>query len=175
MAKIDWTITGIGGQSIADDGTSSRCQLTGKKLMLWNGRDDLTDSEIVSDIKLQGNPSFCFGGLILRSDATGDNCYRFIRSYFPCRIEKVVNGVTTILGSVTSTFAYSAWVKTRFRIDGWQLSVEEYIDSLEKYQILMVAEDTSNTHTQGNAGLVGTSTNTNFSVYFDNISIGEKV
>lgn len=175
MAKINWDITGEGGQSVVDDGISKRCELTGKKLMLWNGKSDLTDSEIVSEVKLYGNPSFCFGGLVLRSDGTINNCYRFIRSYFPCRIERVVNEVVTVLSSATSTFSYNEWVKTRFRIDDWQLSVEEYIESSGLWQIFMVSEDLSHSHNSGYAGLIGTSTNTSYGIFFDNVEIGEKV
>jgi hypothetical protein len=173
MAIGDWDISGDGGQSVFDEGGSMRCKLTGVKLMLWNGRDDLGDSEVVADIKMSSTNTNCRGGLILRSNASGLTAYKMEnygnRDYY---IRKVVNGVVTTLGIANSDQAYNIFVKTRFRIDGYQLSIEEWIDG--DWELLSVVEDTSQAIDQGYAGLFGSSVNTGYFITFDNVEISEK-
>jgi hypothetical protein len=179
MAKINWDITGIGGQAVIDESGSKRCQLTGTKLMLWNGKSTLANCEVISDIKLYGVAGYNQGGIILRSNASGNNCYMFIRSYATggigknCYIYKIVNSVVTQIAFATTTFEYYTWVKTRVRIDGWQISVDEWINGA--WIQLMLVEETTHQFANGYAGLIGTSTNVVGSILFDNIGISERI
>ena len=171
MAKADWTITGSGGVGVVDYGGSMRCQLTTSKLMLWNGRNNLTDSEIIAEIRM-GNNSNTRGGLILRSNELASDCYRLriygARIYY---IDKIVSGILTSLSSVSSAQPWNIFVKTRFRVDGHQLSVEEYTGG--QWNLIDVVEDTEKSHASGYAGLVGISV-TGYSLMFDNVEISEK-
>jgi hypothetical protein len=171
MSKINWDITGTGGQSVIDEGGSKRCQLTAMKQMLWNGRNNLTNSEIISDVKLSSSGN---GGLSLRSDASGNNCYRVRINYGAPRVyyvDKVVAGVATVLATVVSSQSWNIYVKTRFRVDGWQLSVEEWIGST--WVLLTTIEETSHQIASGYAGLLGLSA-VGYYILFDNVAISER-
>lgn len=174
MAKTDWDIGGDGGQSIAAVGESLCCELSGIKWILWNGNSGLTDAEIIADIRLYGTNGYNQGGLLLRSGADPTwNCYRFRRKYKNlCYIDVIVNGVVTQLAYATTNFTYDQWIRTRFRMDGWQISVDEWYASA--WQQLMLIEETGNHHLSGYVGLMGTNTHTVGSVLFDNVEIAEK-
>jgi hypothetical protein len=178
MARADWDITGLGGIAIIDDGGSKRCQLSGNKLMLWNGRSNLADVQVASDYKFSNASSTIRGGCVVRSDATGNNSYRLhtspsgsVRVHV---IYKVVNGIWTTLGTVNSNQSASVYVKTRLRVDGWQLSVEEYINGA--WVLLMAIEDTSHALVLGFSGIYNTTAPgyEAYSTIFDNVEIGEK-
>jgi len=180
MARSDWDIGGDGGQGITDVDGSKRCELSGIKWMAWNGDSELTDVEIIADIRLYGTNGYNQGGLFLRagegvapgSDPTW-NCYRFRRQYQShCYLDVIANGVKTQLAYATTSFNYNQWVRTRFRIDGWQISVDEYFGS--DWQQLMLVEDTSHHHLDGYVGLIGTNTNSVGSILYDDIEISEK-
>ena len=174
MAKTDWNITGDGGIAIINESESMRCQISGTKHMLWNGRDDFTDSEIIADIRLSHNNTNSRGGLLLRSNAGVDTFYRCRiygtsnRIYY---IDRVVNGVSTQLASTNSSQRYNVYTRTRFRVDGSQLSIEEYLS--DAWNLLIMAEDTNSTILSGYAGLTGISTSMVYSIRFDNVEIGE--
>jgi hypothetical protein len=172
MAKSDWTITGNGGLSIIEDGGSKRCRLSYTKLMLWNGNDSLGDCEIISDVQVGSNGNSS-GGIVLRSNSTATTCYKFLivgtRTYY---IQKVVNGTTTTLGTAVSDRPWNEYTKTRFRIDGWQLSIEEYING--EWQLVSMVEDTSHAVISGSAGLFGSSINSGCYITFDNLEINIK-
>ena len=175
MSKSDWDITGTGGISIIEEGGSKRCRLSYNKLMLWNGNDACTDYEVVADISIHNNTNYR-GGLVLRCNAAGSNMYRLriygangYRTYY---IDKLVNSVNTVLGEVTSTHPSSSYVKTRFRVDGFQLSVEEYIDGA--WELIAMIEDTSKAIISGYCGLHSLSINSSYYITFDNIEINKK-
>lgn len=172
MAKTDWYITGAGGQAIVDYGGSKRCQLSGSKMMLWNGRNNLANSEIIADI-LMGGDTNTRGGLILRSDLAGSNCYRLrifgARSYY---IQKIVSGVVTTLATINSSQPYNIFAKTRFRVDGYQLSVEEWISGV--WNLMTSIIDTEQSIALGYAGFYGESVSTGYALQFDNIAISER-
>ena len=175
MSKSEWDISGIGGISIIDESGSKRCRLSHSKLMLWNGCSTCTNYEVVADIKIANSTNYR-GGLVLRSNAAGTTMYRLrmygastYRTYY---IDKLVNGVNTILGQVNSSHPYNTYVKTRFRIDGFQLSIEEYIDGA--WELITIVEDTSQAIVSGYCGLHGCSLNSGYYITFDNIEINEK-
>jgi len=176
MSKADWDITGTGGISIIDEGGSKRCRLSYNKLMLWNGCSSCTDSEVVADINILNSTNYR-GGLVLRSNANGSTMYRLriygATSYRVYYIDKLVNGVNTTLGQVTSSQPYNTFVKTRFRVDGFQLSVEEWIDGA--WELITMVEDTSQAITLGYCGLIGMSVNSSYYITFDNIEINTKI
>jgi len=173
MAKLDWNISGAGGQAVVDEGGSKRCRLSGYKLMLWNARNNLVNSEVVAYV-LMAVDTNTRGGLVLRSDATANSCYRLRvfgpRTYY---IQKVVNGTVTTLSTTVSSQPYNIYVKTRFRIDGYQLSIEEYTGGA--WVQVAVIIDTEQSLASGYAGLYGESVNTGYFVTFDNIEISERV
>jgi hypothetical protein len=173
VAKSDWNITGSGGYIITEDGGSKRCQITTDKLLLWNGRSDLANCEIVYDFRTNSTSTNCRGGAVLRSDGTLNNCYR-IHTYGPRNhyLQKVVNGVVTTLGTVSSPRDYDIYVKTRFRIDGYQLSIEEYVNG--NWTLLGSLDDTSQALSSGSAGIFGAGVG-GYVVYFDNIEIRERL
>jgi len=175
MAKSDWDISGIGGISIIDEGGSKRCRLSYTKLMLWNECSTCTDYEVVADIKIGVNTNYR-GGLVLRSDVAGATVYRLriygASSYRTYYIDKLVNGVNTILGQVTSSHPNNTFVRTRFRVDGFQLSVEEWIDGA--WELIVMAEDTSQAIISGYCGLIGMSATSSYYITFDNIEINKK-
>ena len=174
MAKINWDITGSGGQAVIIESGSKRCELSGTKLMLWNGKSNLANCEVIVENKLYGIAGYNQGGVTLRSNALGNNCYQFIRSYNTnCYIYRVVNGVVTQIAFAITTFAYNQWVKTRVRIDGWQISVDEWISGA--WVQLMLIDETTHQFTNGYAGLVGTNTSAIGSILFDNIEISERL
>jgi len=174
MAKINWDITGTGGQGIIIESGSKRCELSGTKLMLWNGKSNLANCEVIVESKLYGTAGYNQGGVTLRCNAVGNNCYQFIRGYDKnCYIYKVVAGVVTQIAFVTTTFAWNTWVKTRVRIDGWQISVDEWIGGA--WVQLMLIEETAHQFTTGYAGLVGTNTSVIGSILFDNVEISERL
>jgi hypothetical protein len=173
VATADWYITGPGGQAIVEEGGSKRCRLSGEKLMLWNGRADLINSEVVAQL-LTGVNTNTRGGLALRSDLTGSNCYRLRvfgpRTYY---VQKVVNGVVTTLATAYSSQPYNVFVKTRFRVDGYQLSVEEFVGGV--WNLVSVVQDSEQSVAAGYAGLYGESVSTGYYVTFDDVEIAERV
>ena len=172
MAKSDWTISGSGGLSIIEDGGSKRCRLSYIKLMLWNGNTALGDCEVVVDVQLGSNGNYA-GGVLLRSNASATTCYRLyivgLRTYY---IQKVVNGTTTTLGTAVSTRAYNEYAKTRFRIDGFQLSVEEYVNGA--WSLVSMVQDSSQAIISGSVGLFGESVNSGYYITFDNFECNIK-
>jgi hypothetical protein len=173
MSTIDWYITGAGGEAIVNEGGSNRCRLSGSKQMLWNGRANLINSEIIASV-LMGSTSNTRGGLLLRSDLSGNNCYRLRifgeRTYY---IQKVVSGVITTLATAYSTQPYNVYVKTRFRVDGWQLSIEEWIGGVW-VQVTVIIDNEQSVAT-GYAGLYGESVNTSYYITFDDTTISERI
>lgn len=173
MSATDWYITGAGGEAIVNEGGSKRCRLSGSKQMLWNGRSNLANSEVIASV-LMGGDTNTRGGLLLRSDPTGNNCYRLrifgARTYY---IQKVVSGVVTTLVTAYSTQPYNVYVKTKFRIDGWQLSVEEWIGGMW-VQVAVIIDNEQSVAT-GYAGLYGESISTGYYVTFDDLAISERV
>jgi len=175
MVKSDWDITGTGGISIIEEGGSKRCRLSYQKLMLWNGCSTCTDYEVIADINVPGTTNYR-GGLVLRSNAAGTTMYRLriygrntaSRTYY---IDKLVNGVNTTLGSVIS-IQPDVFVKTRFRVDGFQLSVEEWVDGV--WKLITMVEDTSQAIVSGYCGLIGMSATSSYYITFDNIEINKK-
>jgi hypothetical protein len=179
MAKSDWIIGGAGGQSVITIDGSHRLQLSGFKHMLWNGRDDLANSEVIALIKPYANENSGRqkGGGLLRCDASILNYYQVIcaayTSYRLYRIYRIVNGVSTLLSQVTSYQGYNIYVKTRFRIDGWQISIDEY--SGGEWHLITTIEDTDHSIVSGYAGLIATNYNGNYSFIYDDVQIGENV
>lgn len=170
----DWYITGAGGQAIVSEGGSKRCRLTATKQMLWNGRSNLVNSEIVVQNLLNSNNGFAKGGLMLRSDLSGNNCYRLMISYSRAYyIQKVVAGIVTTLAATYSTQSWNVYVKTRLRVDGWQLSVDDWINGA--WVQVAVIIDTEQSVAQGYAGLFGASSNADYNVTFDDVAISERV
>jgi len=173
MARTDWSISGPDGQAIIEDGGSKRCRLSGSKMMLWNGNSSLANSEIVVNIQMQ-NTSNTRGGLILRGDASGTNFYRlFITGYRTYTVQKSVDGNVTALTTAISTRPWNEYTKTRFRVDGYQLSVEEYYN--ESWNLVVSVIDTESSLGSGYAGLFGASVNSSFYITFDNVEISQRI
>ena len=177
MAKINWDISGEGGQAIIEEAGSKRCQLSGKKLMLWNGKSDLVNCELITDIRLFGTAGYCRGGVMLRSDGSELNGYACTRVYksganSEYLIYKVVGGVWTQIAQADSNFGWTEWARTRIRIDGWQISVDEWFGG-DWFQAVLI-EETIHQHASGYIGLIGTSTNIVGSILFDNVEISER-
>jgi len=172
MGLSDWDISGSGGQAIIDDGGSMRCKLSGSKLMLWNGRNDLDDSEVITKIR-SGVNSNTRGGVTLRSNESGLTSYRMDiygpRTYY---VRKIVNGTPTTLATAVSGQPYNVYLKIRFRVDGFQLSVEEYLSG--EWELVCVIEDTSEAVTSGFAGIFGSSVSTSYYMSFDDVEVSEK-
>ena len=176
MSKSDWQITGTGGIAVIEEGGSKRCRLSANKLMLWKGCITCEDYEVIADINILNNTNYR-GGLVLRSNDAGATMYRLriygrdttSRIYY---IDKVVDGVNNLLGQIISNHPYNTFVKTRFRVDGFQLSVEEWING--DWKLLAMAEDTSKSIVSGYCGLAGYSVNSNYYITFDNIEINKK-
>ena len=176
MSKSDWLITGTGGISVIEEGGSKRCRLSASKLMLWNGCSTCTDYEVTADINILSNTNSA-GGVVIRSDGAGSTTYRLrvygksatSRTYY---IDKVVSGVNTVLGQVISYHPYNTFVKTRFRVDGFQLSVEEWINGA--WELITMVEDTSKAILSGYCGLAGYSINSGYHITFDNVEINKK-
>lgn len=176
MAKSDFDIFGAGGLAVIEDGGSYRLQLMGIKYCLYNGRSDFVNSEVIFDLKLYAQSANCRAGAVLRSDATADDCYRLdCRAYNPrlYYVWRVNNGVPTQLAFAYGNHIYNIYEKTRFRIDDWQLSVEEWINGA--WELVLAIEDTSHAHAQGYAGLAGLSATPTYWGQFDNLEIGERV
>lgn len=174
MGKSDWDINGPGGQGIIDDAGSMRCQLTATKNMTWNGDVALTDSEVITEIKLNSTNGYSRVGPVLRADETCENGYFCLAYGYATKryyIFKVVDGVKTQLAYFVSEFASSLYTKIRFRIDGYQLSIEEWKEG--DWVVIGIIEDTDETHPSGRAGLRGESLTTYYGL-FDNVEIGEK-
>ena len=176
MSKVNWDITGTGGISIIEEGGSKRCRLSASKLMLWNGCSTCTDYEIAADINILHTTNYR-GGLVLRANEAGSTMYRLriygrnttSRTYY---IDKLVDGVNTVLGEVISNHPYGTFIKTRFRIDDFQLSVEEWINGA--WELVTMVEDTSKAIVSGYCGLHGCSANSSYYITFDNIEINKK-
>lgn len=171
--KSDWTITGDGGISIVENTGSKRCMLSASKQMLWKDRNNLGDCEIIADVKFLVGSTNERGGMLLRSNSAIQRCYRlFIYGNRNYMIQRVIDGVVTTLGQANSSQASNIFIKTRFRVDGYQLSVEEYING--EWTLILTAQDTTQALTEGYAGLFGASVNSGYNILFDNCSIGEK-
>lgn len=172
MALSDWDISGDGGQAIVDDGGSMRCQLTGSKLMLWNGQDSLVNTQITAEIKNVAAGGQ-LSGLVLRCDDTSDNCYfdriTVVSSKKYHYVYRIVSGVATLIAQSASTESYSVYTKTRFSINGSQVSVEEWLAG--DWSVLISVTD-SVLETPGYAGLKSQNT-AGYSTLFDNIIIAE--
>lgn len=176
MSKVDWDISGTGGISIIEESGSKRCRLSASKLMLWNGCSTCTDYEVSADINILHTTNYR-GGLVLRSNEAGSTMYRLrvygrnttSRTYY---IDKLVDGVNTVLGEVVSNHPYNTFVKTRFRVDDFQLSVEEWINGA--WELITMVEDTSKAIVLGYCGLHGCSANSSYYITFDNIEINKK-
>ena len=169
--KTDWTITGSGSISIIEHTGSKRLQILGEKLVLWNGNDHLINSEIIVDTRAV-DPWKRFGGLALRSNSNGLNMYKLYMTNGSFTIYRVVNGVATALSMFSPIASYLTWRKLRFRIDDWQLSVEEY--SGDNWVLLSAIEDQTQAHSSGSIGFVGIVSSMSGWLY-DNVEIGEKV
>ena len=176
ISKSDWDITGDGGIAIVEDGGSKRCRLSGSKLLLWNGNSECVDYEVVADLSIMNTTNYR-GGLVLRSNDTGTTMYRLrvygsnttARIYY---IDQLINNVNTVLGVVVSNHPFNVFVKTRFRVDGFQLSVEEWIDGA--WELITAIEDTTKAITSGYCGLIGMSYTSSYYITFDNIEINKK-
>jgi hypothetical protein len=174
MAKSNWDISGSGGLGTVEDAGSKRLQLHATKLVLYNGKINFLNSEIIVEIKLGFASTNCNGGVIFRSDATSNNGYYIgvrggtVRSYI---VYRIVSGTYTQISIVDSTQSWNTYLKTRFRIDGSQISAEEYISGV--WVLILAIDDTfiTNTGYTGlkNIGVAGCWIN------FDNVEIGEKV
>ncbi len=178
MAKTDWIISGAGGQAVIEIDGSKRCQLSGTKNMLWNGNSSLADGEVIATIKpyLNENSGRQVGGMLLRCDENILNYYALYTygytSYRKYRVYRIVNGVGTLLAQINSNQGYSIYVKTRFRVDGWQVSVEEYVGGA--WELITTIEDTDHSLINGYAGLCGRNYSTSYSFLFDDVEISEK-
>ena len=80
--------------------------------------------------------------------------------------------MNTVLGEVVSNHPYNTFVKTRFRVDDFQLSVEEWINGA--WELITMVEDTSKAIVLGYCGLHGCSANSSYYITFDNIEINKK-
>lgn len=176
MGKSDWDISGPGGQAIVDESGSMRCQLSGEKHMTWNGNVALTDSEVITEIKLYSTNGYSRAGPMLRADEDCENGYFCMARGYATKyyfVYKIVDGIKTQLAAWTSEFASSLYTKIRFRIDGYQLSLEEWKEGA--WVVMGIIEDTSQAHPSGRAGLRAESHTGAYYGLFDNIEIGEKV
>lgn len=177
MARTDWDIYGTGLQSIVDVDGSLRCQLAGLEWMLYNGVIDLGDSQIIADMRRYGDYSVSQGGLLLRADATLENCYYLQRQVVApgdgYRLTRHVDTVMTILWQGSLGHAPEDWVRVRFRIDGWQLSVYEWVAG--EWSEVVLVNDLDEAHVSGYVGLFGLNTNNPAGMMlYDNIEIAEK-
>lgn len=176
MVKTDWIIDGPGGAAVVDFQGSMRLQIEKTKYLLWKGRSDLANSEVIAEVRLQNTHHYCRCAMILRSDLSHNNYYRLRiygatgRLYY---VDKIVSGITTQIGYVYSSTSYSQFTKTRFRIDDWQISVEEYVSGAWVPKITI--EETSHALAQGYAGIGGLSQTTGYHPYFDNVEIAERI
>jgi len=171
--KSQWLIQGTGGQSIIDDGGSKRCQLTNSKWMLWNERNNLLNVEIIGLIKVGSNTNYN-GGFLLRCDSSCNNAYNLrvscngsVKTY---ALYRVVAGVWTLLSNAISSESYGVYTKVRFRADGNQISVEEYISGA--WNLIQLVTD-GFVITAGYSG-INSNCVTGYSVQFDNIEINER-
>ena len=178
MAKSDFLISGSGGQAIIEVDGSKRCQLSGTKYLLWNGRNNLVNAEVIALIKpyTNQNSGYQRGGMLLRCDENILNYYRLLtyaytnyRTYY---IHRVINGVGTLLGQVTSYKAYNIYTKTRFRVDGYQLSIDEYNSG--EWGLIATIEDTDHSLISGYAGICGVNYSGSYHFLFDDLEIGER-
>lgn len=175
MAKADWNITGSGGMSVVSDAGSNRLQLQAVKLVLYNGNSSLLNAEIIADIKMYSASANQGAGFVLRSNPTGDDCYflringnGYVRTY---SIYRMVSGTSILLTTINSTQLPGIYVRTRFRIDGDQISVEEYLSG--EWVLITLVSDTVIT-SPGYAGLRSNGVS-GYWIQYDNIEIGEKV
>lgn len=171
--KSQWLIQGAGGQSIIDEGGSKRCQLTASKWMLWNERNNLLNAEIIGLIRVGSNTNYV-GGFLLRCDISANNHYNLrvscngnVKTY---NLYRFLNGVATLLANSNSSEVYGVYTKVRFRVDGNQISVEEYI--LGTWVLIQLVTDSFVT-VAGYAG-INSGSLAGYSVQFDNIEINEK-
>jgi hypothetical protein len=174
--KIDWLITGSGGQAVVDEGGSKRCQLTASKLMLWTTRNNLINADIVGLIKLVQVSGNIYSGFVLRCDNTCNNAYycriTCTSSYKVYQLYRIVNGVYTLLATVNSADSPSVYTKVRFRVDGNQISIEEYNAGTGNYNLIQLVTDTYIT-VGGYAGLKSDSVS-GYSMLYDDIIISER-
>ena len=178
MSKSNFNITGSGGQAVIEIEGSKRCQLSGTKYLLWNERNDLVNAEVISLIKpyLAQNSGYQRGGMLLRCDESILNYYRLLAyaytNYRIYYIHRVVNGVATLLTQVISHQAYNIYTKTRFRIDGYQLSIDEYTNG--QWNLIATVEDSDHSLISGYAGICGVNYSGSYSFLFDDLEIGER-
>lgn len=182
MAKTDWdfVIDGTGSWAIVSAGGSMRLQLTfGKVYALWNGRNDLANSEVIAELRINTASSNNRGAFILRSDGSKNNMYILNvfyntatrRKYY---LYRVVNNVwTLLLTQVMDSVPPLSYIPIRFRIDGYQLTCHNYHGAA--WHEIFVKEDELQSHAQGFAGIAGLSIVSSYSVNFDNIEIRERV
>lgn len=171
--KADWIITGIGGQSVIEHTGSKRCQLSGGKYLLWKGRTDFDNVEIIAEILMGVPHSRTKGGLLLRMSETLQDGYRLMivypRTFY---IQKMTDGAITTLATAESPSAWNIYAKTRFRVDEWQLSVDEFHNGV--WQNIIVAIDTSESIASGYAGIFGESYSTAYYLLLDNVVISAR-
>lgn len=181
MAKTDWNfvIDGTGSWAIVSAGGSMRLQLTYQKVYaLWNGRNDLANSEIIAEMRFNDAISYCRGGLILRNDGTKNNMYLLYVYYNTSttrrfNLYRVVDNVWTLITDIIApSVPPTSYIPTRFRIDGWQLSCHVYYGA--EWHEVFFKDDEQQSHSQGYAGMAGLSTYSGQSVNFDNVEIRER-
>lgn len=174
MSRINWDIYGLGLQSIVNVDGSMRCQLAGLEWMLYNGDVALEDSQIIADIRRYGNYTYSQGGLILRSDVDLMNCYYFQREpNDDYRLTRHVGGAFTILWTGSLGHTPDQWARLRFRIEGWQLSVYEWVAGA--WSEVVIVSDLVQAHTSGYVGLFGAnSAQPTGMMLFDNIEVAKK-
>lgn len=170
--KSDWTITGTGGQAIISEGGSMRCQLTSSKMMLWTARNNLINAQIIGLIKLY-TANASVGKFLLRCDNSYNNAYFLSINGSGNKIYNIyrlVNGVSTLLATASSSESITVYTKVRFSVSGNQISVEEYIAG--NWNLIQVVTDTFLT-AGGYAGIAGGST-TGYYASFDDVQILEQ-
>ena len=181
MAKTDWdfVIDGIGSWAIVSEGGSMRLQFIYNKVFaLWNGRNDLANSEIIAELRFNNVSTLCRGGFILRSDGTKNNMYLLYIYYDTSdkrrfNLYRVVDNVWTILVDIkVSSIPPASYIPTRFRIDGWQLSCHVYYEA--EWHEVFFKDDELQSHSQGYAGMAGFSTYASYRASFDNVEIRER-
>lgn len=169
--RTDWSLIGTGTLSIVTDAGSKRASLNGLLTCLWNGNPLLTDSYIIGDLKFGSNASPSLnGGFILHANSTAASCYRLyitaLRNYV---VQKVINGNAQNLVTFQSSQAYNDYIKTRFKIIGHQITVEEYVAG--QWNLVCAAIDNDTQLASGYAGFFD-SGYAGYNILFDNIEIG---
>lgn len=180
MAKTDWDfiIDGTGSWAVINADGSMKLQFIYSKVYaLWNGRNNLANSEVIAELKFNNTDTFCRGGLVLRNDGTKNNMYILCVYYQSSTkrrfyLYRVVSNVWTLIADVKFSVSPFSYIPTRFRIDGWQLSCHVYHTAA--WHEVFVKDDDLQSHSQGYAGVVGLSIVASHSVNFDNVEIRER-